>query len=165
MVTTAFFTLTSYTQSAIQRAIGSDKSRNSQGEATAQQDQGKASHGGVHTGRSTHNRLDDKPLEELDLLLPKVCEALVLVTQCLISLALLSEERLNSSANSVQESNGSTGSADTHLKDYINGAQAQGKRSVETLIGTSYVEILVWREGVMMRLQKLSDFWICFCLE
>ncbi|KAI0084463.1 spinocerebellar ataxia type 10 protein domain-containing protein [Irpex rosettiformis] len=31
-------------------------------------------------------------LEELDLLLPKVCEALVLVTQCLISLTLFSEE-------------------------------------------------------------------------
>ncbi|KAH8093304.1 spinocerebellar ataxia type 10 protein domain-containing protein [Cristinia sonorae] len=34
-------------------------------------------------------------LQEVDLLLPKICEALVLTTQCLVSLCLLSEEKSN----------------------------------------------------------------------
>ncbi|KIP08818.1 hypothetical protein PHLGIDRAFT_68694, partial [Phlebiopsis gigantea 11061_1 CR5-6] len=40
---------------------------------------------------------DPAALQELDLLLPKVCEALVLVTQCLTSLCLISEESANAS--------------------------------------------------------------------
>lgn len=32
-------------------------------------------------------------LQELDLLLPKACEALVLITQCIVKISLLSEDQ------------------------------------------------------------------------
>ncbi|KZT01323.1 uncharacterized protein LAESUDRAFT_664148 [Laetiporus sulphureus 93-53] len=75
MLTDEFFALSAYVQRTIRKAMGpkvdtdGDKDAGCGGEAAA-----------------------PKPPQELDLLLPKVCEALVLVTQCLISLALHAEE-------------------------------------------------------------------------
>ncbi|KZS99695.1 uncharacterized protein LAESUDRAFT_732963 [Laetiporus sulphureus 93-53] len=75
MLTDKFFALSAYVQQTIRKAMGPKvdtvgaKDAGSGGEAAAL-----------------------KPPQELDLLLPKVCEALVLVTQCLISLALHAEE-------------------------------------------------------------------------
>jgi len=67
MLSGIFFRLSSYSQSAIMRALGS----------------------------GDENPLDgaNEPPRQLDLLLPKTCEALVLITQCIVKISLLSEER------------------------------------------------------------------------
>lgn len=62
-----FFRLSSYSQSAIRRAIGSGNEEPLDGAI--------------------------EPPQELDLLLPKTCEALVLVAQCIVKISLLSEDQ------------------------------------------------------------------------
>jgi len=70
-----FFRLSSYSQSAIKRAIGSVSEEAPDG--------------------------TDEPPQELDLLLPKTCEALVLATQCIVKITLLSEEQQTTDASAV----------------------------------------------------------------
>ena len=67
MLSEVFFRFSSYSQSAIGRAIGS--------------------------GNSEPLDAANELPQELDLLLPKACEALVLVTQCIVKISLLSEEQ------------------------------------------------------------------------
>lgn len=125
----AFFSLTAYTQQAVRRALDSDKSRSSS--------EILGSPSGPDTARrDTDNTRDNGPLRELDLLLPKVCESLVLVTQCLISLALFSEERRDRKdvAPVGDRRPSSPGTAD--FKGYLNGASSSaGLGSIEALIG------------------------------
>ncbi|KAG0709195.1 spinocerebellar ataxia type 10 protein domain-containing protein [Suillus ampliporus] len=67
MLSEIFFCLSSYSQSAIRRAIKPSNSEPLDG-------------------------TNELP-QELDLLLPKTCEALVLATQCIVKISLLSEEQ------------------------------------------------------------------------
>ncbi|KDQ61580.1 hypothetical protein JAAARDRAFT_31036 [Jaapia argillacea MUCL 33604] len=93
-----FFTLSSYTQRAIEKFIGSP------------------SHDGQPAPVTTRN--------ELDLVLPKVCEALVLLSQCLVSVALqVAEHRAAPQYESV-----------TALLDGKISAEGQGL--VESVIST-----------------------------
>lgn len=86
-----FFTLAVYTQNAICRALGIEQleTRSSPTKEIPQSSK-------THSFSSTPGDVGDLqrafPIDELDLLLPKVCEALVLVSQCLTSLTLHSEE-------------------------------------------------------------------------
>lgn len=88
-----FAELSVYTQESITCALGPDKARSALMdtrvvESNQSQDQ--------FEDRATI--LEPTPqLEELDLLLPKVCEALVLVAQCLISLTLWDGEKSSDS--------------------------------------------------------------------
>ncbi|EGN96577.1 hypothetical protein SERLA73DRAFT_124416 [Serpula lacrymans var. lacrymans S7.3] len=66
MLSTRFFGLSTYARQSIKRALGSSLSD-------------------VSESRT------EGPPQELDLLLPKVCEALVLVTQCIVTITLSSE--------------------------------------------------------------------------
>ncbi|OSD02977.1 hypothetical protein PYCCODRAFT_1434862 [Trametes coccinea BRFM310] len=76
----AFLVLSSYTQTAINAALASGHaSPATESDAT------------TSTGVEPH-AIGLPPLQNLDLLLPKVCEALVLVTQCLTTVALRAEE-------------------------------------------------------------------------
>ena len=77
MLSEAFFGLSGYAQQAIRRALGP-----------------KASSGQSPRGLNVEvaSSADSEPPHELDLLLPKVCEALVLVTQCTITITLDEEE-------------------------------------------------------------------------
>ncbi|KAI0825852.1 spinocerebellar ataxia type 10 protein domain-containing protein [Irpex lacteus] len=81
LMTTTFFALAEYAQQSIQRALGSYKSTPDSANTS------------LPPAADTES---SSPLNQIDLLLPKVCEALVLVTQCLVSLALFSEEECNS---------------------------------------------------------------------
>jgi len=75
MLSGIFFRLSSYSQSAIRRAIGPEQSE-------------------------PLNGTNELP-QELDLLLPKTCEALVLATQCIVKISLLSEEQWNTDPSAV----------------------------------------------------------------
>ena len=84
MLIDAFFGLAEYAQNAIRRALGLRSGDEPQGDDNMDVDD------------------DAHPLQELDLLLPKVSEALVLVSQCLTTLALSEAEQSTPSATSVK---------------------------------------------------------------
>ncbi|TFK89174.1 hypothetical protein K466DRAFT_487334 [Polyporus arcularius HHB13444] len=89
MLTETWMSLATYAQGALKRALG-------EGESTP------PSEGSTETMSMNPPRVSDQgnqesgtaasQLHEIDLLLPKVCEALVLVTQCLTTIALRAEE-------------------------------------------------------------------------
>lgn len=79
MLSGTFFTLTTYAQQAIRQALGP---RASDGPSSPFPE---AVNVEVHLEAV-------EPLQELDMLLPKVCEALVLVTQCIITITLEEED-------------------------------------------------------------------------
>ena len=70
MLGMCFFSLSSYAQSALRRSLGSPMSQSFPEN--------------IETGIL--------PPEELDVMLPKVCEALVLVSQCMVTLVLDAEQ-------------------------------------------------------------------------
>lgn len=68
--------------------------------------------------------------EELDVMLPKVCEALVLVTQCIITVCLEAEEQQIRLEEGV-----STFTDFTNMKGYYIQKKHDGHGIVESLIG------------------------------
>lgn len=63
---------------------------------------------------------------ELDLLLPKVCEALVLITQCITTITLEEEDDVDDDVD-----------VDNELKAFFNGAQSEGGEGlIESLLET-----------------------------
>ena len=68
--------------------------------------------------------------EELDVMLPKVCEALVLVTQCIITVCLEAEEQQTRVEEKV-----STFTDFTNMKKYYIQKKHDGHGIVESLIG------------------------------
>jgi ataxin-10 len=93
-----FFTLSVYAQNAMQKSLG--------------------------TSRTPDSR---EPLAELDVMLPKVCEALVLVTQCITTIALEAEESKDRQFDAV-------GSI-TNMKEFFIDVRFSGQGLVENLIG------------------------------
>ncbi|TFY56661.1 hypothetical protein EVJ58_g7503 [Rhodofomes roseus] len=90
MLIDTFFDLAGYAQEAIRRALGSA-------------DDSQAAPSNVEEDAPLNDTGGDSmlpPPKELDLLLPKVSEALVLVSQCLTTLALASNEAATSSDGS-----------------------------------------------------------------
>jgi hypothetical protein len=75
MLSDIFFRLTAYAQQAIRRALGPNASDG-------------PSSGASGVVNVKLNSEVTTPPQELDLLLPKVCEALVLITQCIITITL-----------------------------------------------------------------------------
>lgn len=118
----AFLVLSSYTQTAINAALASGHaSPATESDAT------------TSTGVEPH-AIGLPPLQNLDLLLPKVCEALVLVTQCLTTVALRAEE-----AAATPNANAPVASKPVHPspKRILAAAKApSGQGLVEGLIGT-----------------------------
>jgi ataxin-10 len=100
MLSGIFFRLSSYSQSAIKRAISFGNEESPDG--------------------------TNEPPKELDLLLPKTCEALVLATQCIVQIALLSEEQRITDASAVD------------LRAiFRDGTSFDGQDTAESIIGKS----------------------------
>lgn len=103
MLSSQFFALSSYAQRAIERALASDPSSPATPTAASAQ----------------------QPLQELDMILPKVCEALVLITQCIVTIALL-----------LEDSSASIPSSAATVQDTLNEMRSpSGQGLVESLIG------------------------------
>ncbi|PSS31029.1 hypothetical protein PHLCEN_2v2442 [Hermanssonia centrifuga] len=121
-----------YTQQAIHEALGTDKAKIPPSEGHTND---KPTDGASRPSEDGHPAAEPRPLEELDLLLPKICEALVLVSQCLISLTLYSEERF-SAAGTCAGKEPKLRRFEEHLKDYVNDSMSPaGEGSIECLIG------------------------------
>lgn len=78
---------------------------------------------------------------ELDVMLPKVCEALVLVTQCIITITLEAEAAFpgestgKSSADDSATSAASATDSERNLKVYFNEKRSENRGAVECLVG------------------------------
>ncbi|KAK7687933.1 hypothetical protein QCA50_009152 [Cerrena zonata] len=92
-----FFTLAAYAQNAICRSLGIDQTdaRSEPLKETSQSLKDRAFSFSPNGTDDDDSSLRLFPMEELDLVLPKVCEALVLVTQCITSLTLHAAEDKN----------------------------------------------------------------------
>ncbi|KAI0666754.1 spinocerebellar ataxia type 10 protein domain-containing protein [Trametes maxima] len=126
VLTNAFLELSSYTQQSIQRAIASD------GSSPAEPQQAEANPNVPPTFGASLG--DISPLQNLDLLLPKVCEALVLVTQCLTTVALRAEEAV--AARQGGESAQSQFVQASPKDVLVTAAASTGQGFVESLIET-----------------------------
>lgn len=97
-----FFTMSEYAQKAMQRSLGMlppERSR-SNGEDVSATERGSSD--SASSSKSTKNVPSSSPSaqsgspgipQELDVMLPKVCEALVLITQCIVTICLEAEEQ------------------------------------------------------------------------
>ena len=139
--------LSTYAQGALKRALGSQGTQpadapaavtaNGEGESKPIPD-ADAESMSMNTPRASSQGDGTPPLLELDLLLAKVCEALVLVTQCLTTIALRAEEAAESPPTSAS-TNVVTPSAASRSPRAImvEAATTTGQGLVECLIGKS----------------------------
>lgn len=132
-LTREFFVLSSYTCRAISRSLGPSDASASQPPERRQGDTPRT----ATVEDSETGTEGAAALQELDLLLPKVCEAFVLVTQCLTSLALISEESHANSQGPAGACAPQGASVDGRLADVISrAASPAGAGFVECLIDT-----------------------------
>jgi len=115
MLSQTFFALTAYAQQAIRGALGPNASD------------------GPSSGISGIVNVDvtsevTTPPQNLDLLLPKVCEALVLITQCIVTITLEEEEK--------DHDNASTDNEVDKLRTFFYEARSEGGGGlIESLLG------------------------------
>lgn len=128
VLTESFFALSKYAQDAIQRALGS-------GRTSPPREARSNPPPSTEVAEEEQPDAAPPPLQNLDLLLPKVCEALVLVTQCLTTVALRAEEAAPAATRP-----GDTQSMHLSPKDLLVAATAErsGPRLVESLIGAPF---------------------------
>jgi ataxin-10 len=108
----------------MQKALGNGKASPSSGKGIGGSSSPSSS-SGSHTQSGTP--------AELDVMLPKVCEALVLVTQCVTTIALEAEEH-----KGVQFAEGSVASI-SNMKDFFIDVRYSSQGLIENLIGTLFI--------------------------
>ncbi|KAF9453597.1 hypothetical protein P691DRAFT_658323 [Macrolepiota fuliginosa MF-IS2] len=136
MLTRAFFSLSRYAQNSIRHSLGlgikkdNDTNSNQSGHRRGRSDSSVSSTSSStnNMGSSNTQTQSTGPLRSLDVMLPKVCEALVLVTQCMVTIAIEAEE------NAVQMDIQEDASPRTNMKNYFNEARMSGVGVVESLI-------------------------------
>ncbi|RXW23893.1 hypothetical protein EST38_g1948 [Candolleomyces aberdarensis] len=128
-----FFTLSNYAQTAMQRALGNAKASQQSNKGTDAPSFSPSSDSGSHS--------QSEPPAELDVMLPKVCEALVLVTQCVTTIALEAEEH-----KGVQFSEGAVASI-SNMKDFFIDVRYSSQGLIENLV--------VLREHALFTLHNL----------
>ncbi|TFK18978.1 hypothetical protein FA15DRAFT_674855 [Coprinopsis marcescibilis] len=107
-----FFTLSNYAQKAMQRSLTGRPAESPSSQSSKPED------------------ANTEPLSELDVMLPKVCEALVLVTQCVTTIALEAEEY-----KGRQFEDGAVGNI-SNMKEFFIDVRYSGQGLIENLIET-----------------------------
>ena len=139
MLIACFFTLTSSAQHSIRRALGGASTKKNSLTRNEQTSSDLPLPG--PTADTDANESASNSLQEVDLLLPKICEALVLTTQCLTSLTLQSEDdgkKIHRAQSVREEASTMTDVIDgaESLKTYVgNASSSTGEELIEALIG------------------------------
>ena len=137
--------LSTYAQGALKRALGSQGTQpadapaavtaNGEGESKPIPDADAESMSmntpRVSDAENQHSGASPSQLHEIDLLLPKVCEALVLVTQCLTTIALRAEE-----AGGLRPTSDSRPIPQSPKAVIVAASTPSGQGLVECLVGT-----------------------------
>ncbi|KAI0731287.1 spinocerebellar ataxia type 10 protein domain-containing protein [Earliella scabrosa] len=141
-----FLAMSTYVQSSLRRTLGSQgpfspdqlgsKPLNGEREAIPMSEAATATMS-MNTPRASSQADGTPPLLELDLLLAKVCEALVLVTQCLTTIALRAEEAAESLPTSASTNVVTASAASPSPRAImVEAATTTGQGLVECLIDT-----------------------------
>lgn len=127
-LTKRFFTLSLYAQTAMERALGLKPKASSSSTSSAPPNPSQV--GGAGNGESSTASGQHGPPSELDVMLPKVCEAMVLVTQCVTTIALEAEEH-----QGKQRQAASAEEVISNMKDFFIDVRYSSQGLVENLIG------------------------------
>jgi len=124
-----FFMFSDYAQRAIHRSLGmTPMSTIKKSEATMRDSVSFRSESSSELGTT---RSKSSTLQQVNIMLPNICEALVLVTQCIVTVSLEAEEQ------QIRLENGESTYANyTDVKRYFNRKKYQESGLVESLIGT-----------------------------
>lgn len=137
-----FFTLSNYAQKAMHRSLGMVPPSKDCGarhqDAMTQRTSSESLSSSERSNSSSAPSFPNSFPQELDVMLPKVCEALVLVTQCIVTICLEAEEQ-----QSRLEQGISTIVSFTNLKTYFIQKQHDGVGVVESLIGMQALELSI----------------------
>ena len=124
-----FFVLSAYAQRAMERALGmTPRARPPRTSSDSASSSAELSPG--LSSPAEHTPPGTAFPQELDVMLPKACEALVLVAQCIITISLEAEEQ-----QARLDEGTSTYASFTNMKGYYAHKQHDGEGLVESLIG------------------------------
>lgn len=131
MLTRCFLSLSRYAQDSIRRSLGLsvtvvDDSHSGESERHRVTSEGSLSPPPVTRPAAGSQEVQDQSLQSLDVMLPKVCEALVLVTQCMVTIAIEAEEYVDQPEENNPKAN---------VRNYFIEARPLGVGVVESLIG------------------------------
>jgi ataxin-10 len=119
MLAGCFFELSTYARLAVERALVLPPSTASVSDPSA----------GISAIESegAQESTQPSPPAELDVMLPKVCEALVLVTQCIVTITLGADESEHTQEQGI--------TSEYNLKTFFNERRSSDRGLVESLIG------------------------------
>lgn len=123
-----FLTLSVYAQQAIRRSLGSAADAVVSTATSLRGDQAPSKNTPDNSQRLSPA---PSPPTELDVLLPKVCEALVLVTQCIVTITLEADGQEPPKDHATS----SDDSTSQNLKVFFSNTQSSNDRLPESLIG------------------------------
>lgn len=157
LLISCFFRLSLYAQQSIRRAVGIHVDEDPDGQdvpSSAGTDSSRAV-AAASTAEQDTAEAPPAPLQEVDLLLPKVCEALVLALQCLISLTLQSEETgktVPGVSDALDLSRAEDGTkTQQQLKETVGGSvSSDGIGFVEVLIGKDAFGLSFFRDRFIL---------------
>jgi len=128
MLTRAFFSLSRYAQISIRHSLGLDDIDQSDRKC-AESERSIPAPATNNTGSPETLNHSLGSLKNIDVMLPKACEALVLVTQCMVTIAIEAEEdTAHSGREDIQNPK-------SNMMNYFIEARTSGLGIVENLIG------------------------------
>ena len=129
-LTKRFFSLSSYSQRSIACALGTQPPTTKTNSPSEPMESASIQSEPLLSASSTSTVFPLPPPAELDAMLPKVCEALVLITQCIVTISLEAEEQ-----RTLLQDGRSTLSNFKNMKEFFNEKKSSDQGIVESLIG------------------------------
>jgi len=129
MLTRAFFSLSRYAQISIRHSLGLDDINQSDRKCAGSERSISPAPATSNTGSPETLNHSLGSLKNIDVMLPKACEALVLVTQCMVTIAIEAEE------DTAHPGREDTRNPKSNMMNYFIEAQTSGLGIVENLIG------------------------------
>ena len=129
-LTKRFFSLSSYSQRSISRALGTQPTTSKRNSPSEPMESASIQSEPLLSASSTSTVFPLPPPADLDAKLPKVCEALVLVTQCIVTISLEAEEQ-----KMLFQEGRSPLTNFKNMKEYFNEKKSSDQGIAESLIG------------------------------
>ena len=129
-LTKRFFSLSSYSQRSISHALGTQPTTTKRNSPQEPMESPSSHSEPLLSASSTSTVFPLPPQAELDAKLPNVCEALVLITQCIVTISLEAEEQ-----RMLFQEGRSPLTKFKNMKEYFNEKKSSDQGIVESLIG------------------------------
>ena len=151
-LTKRFFSLSSFSRRSIARALSTPPTNTKRNSPPEPMESASIRSEPLLSASSTSTEFPLLPPAELDARLPKVCEALVLITQCIVTISLEAEKQ-----RELLQEGRSTLTKFTNMKNYFNEKKSSDHQGiVESLIG------LYCFSKRITNCDKLSNWFLAF---